>query len=36
MVELRMNPARNWSLRDFVWIPVSVLVLILLGIRDFQ
>jgi regulator of protease activity HflC (stomatin/prohibitin superfamily) len=30
MVELRMNPARSWSPRDLVSIPVAVLVLILL------
>lgn len=30
MVELRMNPARNWSPRDLVWVPVSILVIILL------
>ena len=30
MAELRMNPARNWSPRDLVSIPVAILVLILL------
>ena len=29
MAELRMNPVRNWSPRDLVWIPASILLLIL-------
>ena len=30
MTELRMSPARNWSPRQLVWIPASILLLILL------